>query len=393
MLKEKQIKVLVLPAWYPSEEHPEAGIFVREHAKAIMLYDDVVVLYVTPANNTMREHYALTDELDKGVRTIRVKYRQSPIPYTKYLLFWLINIIMFRRLIKEGYRPDIIHAHVFSAGVPAVIIGRLYQIPVIITEHYSGFKRHILSKMEIIMARYAMKRTSIVLPVSNDLKKYIKEYGIDAQFEVIPNVVDTDLFHVEIDEISNEKRCPKKLLTVALLVPVKGIPYLLKAVYNLYNKRQDFILDIVGDGPNRMEYEKNAEELKLNDVIRFQGMKKKPEVAEFMRKCDIFVLPSLFETFGVVLIEALSCGKPVIATNSGGPNEIITKENGILVPPANIEELSKALDYMLDHYNDYEPMTIARYVQERYSYKSVGLQLDIIYQRVIDNYKKANRSL
>lgn len=145
----------------------------------------------------------------------------------------------------------------------------------------------------------------------------------------------------------------------------------------------DFVLEIVGDGPNRSEYENLCHKLELQDVVHFHRLKTKQEVAEFMKECDIFILPSLFETFGVVLIEALACGKPVIATDIGGPNEIVTDEVGKLVPPGNSKALARAIEYMLDHYQEYISENIAQYAQQRYSYEAIGNKWNEIYKSVL----------
>jgi len=270
--------------------------------------------------------------------------------------------------------------------VPAIILGKIYRIPVVITEHCSCFSRRILTRINILKARFAMNRAKIILPVSKDLEQVIKSYGIENTFEVIPNTVDTKIFY---PPFKNNKNNRKRILLVALLSPVKGIPYLLKALAQLKAKRQDFVLDIVGDGPNRKEYEAMARELGLGDIVRFHGLKAKPEVAEFMRQCDFFVLPSLWENLPCVLIEAMASGLPVVATNVGGIPEIINKEVGILVPPKDVNALTRAIDYMLDHYQNYSLERISKYAKENFSYETVGKTLDNIYREVL--YEKRNK--
>jgi glycosyltransferase involved in cell wall biosynthesis len=388
----KALKVLCLPAWYPSEDNPVEGVFVKEQAKAVNLYDDVIVLYITQSK-TAKKLYTVSDSVEEGIRTIRVKYAHSPLPYTNYLLSFLvpifITILVSRRLIKEGFRPDVIHAHVFTAGVPAVIMGRLHKIPVIITEHYSNFIDHTLSKLEVIIAKYVMTRANLVLPVSNCLKKHIEAYGIHASFSIIPNVVNTELFtNREPGEININ---PKKLLTVALLRDGKGINYLLQSVKRLSLKCNDLTLDIIGDGPGRAELEALSIKEGIADIVRFHGLKDKKEVSKFMRETDIFVLPSLAESFGCVFIEAMASGVPIIATNVGAMPEIVTEDIGTLVSPMNADELADAIDYMLDHYLKYDPRSIRRYAVEKYGYETVGLQIDKLYRQSILNYKTGKR--
>lgn len=373
---DSRLRILFLAGWYPTEDNPVFGIFVREHAKAVALYNDVVVLHPI-GEPLLKRRYKLSDTVEEGIRTLRVHYCHSPIPKTTYFIYLWSVTRAFHYLVKEGFKPDVIHAHIFHAGAPAVILGRLYKIPVVITEQSTGFPRRILSKTEVLEARFAMNRAQLILPVSDDLWKHIEAYGIQNKFQIVPNVVNMDLFH---PEFSSRSRETKRILVVALLTPKKGVPYLLQALSQLEKKRDDFILDIVGDGPYRGEYEKQAWDLGIADKVKFHGLKPKEIVAKYMRQCDFLVLPSLVETFGAVIVEALAAGKPVIVTEIGGPKEIVTSQVGILVPPQDAQTLAGAIDYMLDHHRDYNPHKITQYAQKRYSYEAVGKALDSIYR-------------
>jgi len=385
----EQLKVLFIAGWYPSKKNPVAGVFIKEHAKAASLYNEVVVLISEGIDSSVRGLYEIADDIEDCIRTLRLRYRKSPIPKATYFVYLWGMFAALRKLLHEGWRPDVIHAHVYSAGVPAVLLGRRYGIPVVISEHFSGFRWGFVRGLKRWKAKFAFERASLVCPVSEALKEHIEAYGIRARFQVVPNVVDTSLFCPSAEVAQSGNGGKKRILLVALLDPKKGVPYLLEALARIKEKRDDLIFDIVGDGPNRAEYEKLAnEERGLADIVRFHGMKSKQEVAEFMKRCDFFVLPSLFETFGVVLIEALACGKPVIATDSGGPNEIITEEVGMLVPPGDSEALAQAIDFMLDHHQEYDPKRIIEYVGARYGYGAVGREWDRVYKAVL----KASKS-
>ena len=379
-MSHRKLRILFLPCWYPSEDNPIAGIFIREHAKAVSIYHDVTVLYAYPSNKT-RRHYEISDEIEEEMRTIRIKYKPSSIPKIDYLFqLWLI-FLYFYKLVRKGRKPDIIHAHGYLLGLPAIILRKFYGMPVIITEHWDGFPRHMLNFLARIRARFAMNRAQTILPVSKSLEESIKSYGIRNKFEVVPNTVNTKMFYTPFEK-EKEKRNQKTILFVGRLVPMKGVFYLLKALAKLKQKRQDFLLDIIGNGPSRKKYKELAKQLGLNVSVRFCGVKSKVEVAEFMRRSDFFVLPSLGETFGVVYIEAMASGLPIIATNVGGIPEIVNKDTGILVSPKNIDALAKAIDCMLDHYQDYSPVKISKYAEERFSYKAVGKLLNSIYENI-----------
>ena len=380
MANNKHLKILFIPAWYPSKQNSVAGIFIKEHAKSVSLYNEVIVLYSEGIDYSIKNFFEIEDNIEDGIRTLRLHYRKSPISKTTYFVYLWSIFWGFRKLLHEGWKPDIIHAHVFSAGVPAVIIGKIYKIPVVITEHYTSFSRHTLGKFNILKARFAMNRAKIILPVSGDLEKAIKSYGIKNKFEIVPNVVNTEMFYPSLQKTNNKI---KKMLFVALLSPQKGVSYLLQALAQLKQKRQDFVLDIVGDGPNRKEYEKLSKELSLEGIVKFHGLKTKLEIAEFMRNSDFFVLPSLWENLPCVLVEALTSGLPIIASNVGGISEIVNKDVGILIPPKDIEVLTKAIDYMLDHYQEYSSENISRHAKENFSYEAIGGKIDKIYKEVI----------
>jgi len=377
---KKRLKILFIAGWYPSKKNSVIGIFTKEHAKAMSLYNDVTVLCSENIDHSINNLYKIENDIEDCIRTLWIRYRKSLIPKTTYFICLWCIFKGFRKLMNEGWKPDIIHAHVFSAGVPAVILGKIFKIPVVITEHWSGFPRHLLGKTDILKARFAMNRAKFILPVSKNLEEAIKSYGIKNVFKVVPNVVNTKIFYPSLKKDVNKI---KKLLLVALLSSVKGIPYLLQTLAQLKQKRQDFVLDVVGDGPDREEYEKLAKELKLNDMVKFHGLKTKLEIAEFMRNSNFFILPSLWENLPCVLIEAMASGLPIIASKVGGIPEILNEDIGILVKPKDIDELIKVVDYMLDNYQNYSSDKISQYAKNKFSYETVGGKIDKIYKEVI----------
>lgn len=389
MKKDRRLKVLFIPAWYPNENNPAKGIFIKEHAKAVSLYNDVIVIYSQEEmKNDFRVFFMFTsDKIEDGIRTIRLKHKKLSFPIISYVFYSLSILTSFRKLLKEGWKPDIIHAHVYTSGVAGLMLSKLYRIPLIITEHYTNFANHSLTFFQQLIAKLTINKAYFVLPVSKDLQNSIENYyRIRARFEIVPNVVNMNLFYLSNAQNKIKNSSIKRILSVCILTPRKGIYYLLNSLSQLIVKRQDFVLDIVGDGPNRKEYEKLAKDLRLDEIIKFHGFQS--DITSYMKNCDFFVLPSLYENFGVVYIEAMACGKPVIGTNAGGPKEIINKESGILVPPKDIDSLAKAIDYMLDHYQDYSPEKISQYVKDNFSYEIVGKKLNDIYMETLNNAQR-----
>jgi glycosyltransferase involved in cell wall biosynthesis len=102
-----------------------------------------------------------------------------------------------------------------------------------------------------------------------------------------------------------------------------------------------------------------------------------------MQACDVFVLPSLVETFGVVVIEAMACGKPVIATTCGGPENFLLSEHGILVPPGDPEALASAMSLILSKLADYNPSSIRRYALTNFGSETFAENIIGIYEKIL----------
>lgn len=381
----RRLKVLFITNWYPSREEPLKAIWVREHAKSVRLHDDVAVLHCVGPEAKLRKLWRIEvendEELREGVPTYRMCYRHSPVPRTTYLIYLWSIFQVFKHIVREGFRPDIIHVHVYDAGAPAVFIAKLNRIPVVVAEHFSSFPRRLLGPLDLAKAWLAFRWADMVLPVSRDLQNAIERYGLRARFKVIPNVADTSLFFPPPEVRSDTD--VKRIVFVGQLAPVKGIPYLLKASSHLRGKRDDWHLDIVGDGKERMEYERLAVDLNLGDRVTFHGSRSRREVAEFMRRADLFVLPSLVETFSAPAAEALACGIPVLSTRCGGPEDFIVEDVGFLVPSGDADALFQGLDQMLNNLHRYSRQRIAQYARERFSPEVVGAQLHALYQSLI----------
>lgn len=379
-----RLKVLFVTAWYPTRNQPVDGIFVREHAKAVNLYDDVVVLHLAGYDQSIKGLWKLEKESDEtiteGILIYQVWRKRSRIPGVSYFIYMLSALLAFRRLMDQGFRPDIIHAHIFHAGVPSVLLGGIYRIPVVVSEQSTEFPRRILKGVNVWKVRFGFRRATLVTPVSNALQKTIQDYNIHARFQVVPNVVDSELFHMR--SLSPPNNELKRMLVVGLLDSShkKGLPQLLYALKELQRKRNDWHLDVIGDGPARKEYELLARGLELTNKVTFHGLKSKPEVADWMRQADLLVIPSLFETFSCVAAEALMTGIPVLTTRCGGPEEFVNEEVGYLVPPGDIDALSFGLDYMLDNLGRYSHQEISKYAKDRFSLERVGEKLDEIYR-------------
>ena len=152
----RRLKVLFITNWYPSRGEPLKAIWVREHAKSVLLHDEVAVLHCTGPEVTLKECWRLESETDdallEGVPTYRMRYRKSSVPGVTYFNYLWSTFRAFRHIVRAGFRPDIIHVHVYDAGAPAVMIAKVNRIPVVVAEHFSSFPRRSLKPLDLVKA-------------------------------------------------------------------------------------------------------------------------------------------------------------------------------------------------------------------------------------------------
>jgi glycosyltransferase involved in cell wall biosynthesis len=393
------MRVLFVTRWYPNPAHPNAGVFIREHAKAARAAGvDVTVLHVPGQSGPVSGLWRLDHEPDlaltEGIPTYRIATRavSAPMPHrvgraVSYSIYLWGIIRGFGRLLPAGERFDLIDAQVWNSGVPATLLGRLHSIPVVVTEHSSAFPRHELSSRQLARARSVMRRADRVLPVSTSLKEAIRSEGIEARFEVVPNAVDLALFHPPAAGASGtDSEGRKRMIFVGNLeaTGVKGFPTLIEALKLLAAGRSDWVLDVVGDGPSRREYQGRVEAEGLGGRVSFRGGVPKAMVAEMMRSSYLFVMPSNFETQGAAILEAMSSGLPIVATEVGGIPESVSEKDGLLVPPRDPAALAVALDRVLSEPGLFDRGDIARRAAARFGLASIGSRLAQVYAEVVE---------
>ena len=245
---------------------------------------------------------------------------------------------------------DIIHGHyLFPAGAAAVEVGNAHGIKTYVTAHGSDmfevYKKQPFMRSTI---RKVLKNADVVFAVSNALRHEIIATGVSGigdKTKLSWNSVDIDKFSNKGDDsFKREYNLTDKpvVLFVGNLIKRKNVDSLLEAK-KIANS--DYYLVIVGDGPLFKKLRKKVEEENIRDVI-FTGSRN--DVENILPSADVLVLPSFSESFGLVLIEALACGKPVIGSNVGGITEIITDDVGLLVNPKKISSIARAIDKMVN---------------------------------------------
>src|SRR4030042_4007780 len=208
------------------------------------------------------------------------------------------------------------------------------------------------------LVRETLSRVNRMIAVSPFLAKEIRTFHDELEIEVIGNVIRTDFFKPQ-ENMTEGLPSKTRFLSIASLLKEKGFIYLLEAA-QLLNQRGGISFEVMigGGGPERDRRRRHVEVSGLSDQGYFLGPMNRSQVRDQMQRCDVFVLPSLQATFGVVLVEAMACGKPVIATRCGGPEFGVTEDTGFLVGVGDSTALADVMESIITHAIRFHPASI-----------------------------------
>ena len=286
---------------------------------------------------------------------------------------------------------DIIHVQSsgglssFVSAIFGIIIGKTLSKKVIITFHYSNTESFLEKYPRIF--KYVLANSNKMIFVScNQLKIVVDKFkNMSEKVCKISNGYDSNIYYrKKYDHGLLRSNCGDKkiLYNISNLLPGKGQIYLIDAIYQM--NRKDIVCFIAGNGPCYNKLEERIHELKLSDSVYLLGWVTDEENSSYLNECDLFVFPSVRESFGIVLIEALACGKPCVATCNGGSEEILSSERlGFLVPVCNSKALADAISKVLDDTNDWDAEYISNYAS-KYNWNDVAQKhIELYYYSVL----------
>jgi teichuronic acid biosynthesis glycosyltransferase TuaC len=342
------VHVLTLTPFFPSAGDEVSGCFIAESTRQLEQFGVTsTVVAVTPI------HYRR-----------RLPSPSAPADWVRYPQIpgnlglssagqWLYARLLAQvpRLHREN-PIDVIHAHsALPCGHAAALLSRHLSIPFIVTLHgLDVFNTCFLGGVPAEWRRkasigvYSSART--VVCISKRVQRLL-QYGTQhGRSTVVYNGTDTNFFSPSSGEESPQKS--DEILIVGNLLVGKGHELVLTAIKRLGASFPQLQCRIIGEGPDRARFEALARDLGIAQRVRFEGRKSRAEVAAAMRACSVFVLPSRYEGLGCVYLEAMACGKPVIACRGQGIDEVIEHgKNGWLVPINGLEELAQGLSTLL----------------------------------------------
>jgi glycosyltransferase involved in cell wall biosynthesis len=381
--------VIILPSWYKDPEHLGSGLFFKQQAEALASIGCIVSIVYLEARSLRyfslkkfftTNHFQISEREENGVLEFCMK-GWSPLPQTKFgskLWVWL-TLKLIKRYIQIKGRPDLIHAHcALSAGIAAARFKKKTGLPFLVTEHSSAFYFGDIKTWQNGLLSKVYNNASETFAVSKILADNMQQF-CSKKVSILPNFLNTRFFNANdalpIKKDSNDF----VFFSLGNLIPNKGYSNLLKAFKIAFENRENFKLYIGGVGYLENELKEQVNYLGLSNKVKFLGHLTQSEVRDYLNFSDAFVLASEYETFGIVYIEAMACGKPVIATINGGPREFVTKECGYLVNSNNINELASALRNLKENISIYDADRIKQYVYERFDSKKLATELFGIY--------------
>ncbi|MDB5272396.1 MAG: glycosyltransferase family 4 protein [Chitinophagaceae bacterium] len=388
----KKTIVFHIPKWYPNRYDSLLGVFVKRHILSTLHATIPVVIYVM-ASQSSDQWYELEESTEEGILTYRCYYKKNITgidavdKLIKLLLYFGLTFKIYRKAKRQIGKPCLVHAHVLlRTAVAARLIEIFDRVPYILIEHSSTFIRQevkAFNKVTLFLARHVVKKAKVVITVSECLAKGMRErYGLfNKQYRVIYNGVNDKIFF-EKDILP--VRSLKELVYVAEFDDTsKNISGLLHAIANLYEKRKDFRLSLVGYGKDETKLRALADQLMINNkAVFFTGKLKAEEVASYIQQADALLMFSHFETLSCIVTESLCCGTPVISTAVGGIVEIVNLGNGLLIPKADQAAMQKAIEKILDYAVTFDKHKVSSTARAMFSYEAVGEKLVAVYKEV-----------
>lgn len=376
--------VLFLPSWYGTAEAPWNGIFFERQAWALaragarvgVAFVEMRSLRSFSAAALRHSHFQISGSDESGVTCLRLKGWNPAAQTTAGARVWAM---LSQRLVRDYVRrcgvPDVIHAQAaLWAGRVAVRTARRLSRPSVVTEHSSAVLTGGLRASERAEAAAVYRQATALLAVSQPLARAVDALAGAARCRVVPNVIDVEFF---TPPPVPRRREPFTFLCVGNLLANKQVDRLIPAFARVAAERPATRLVIVGSGEQERALRAIVHRCGVDERVEFTGALPPEGVRARLWAANALVLPSAFETFGVVLVEALATGIPVIATRCGGPEDIVEPGLGVLVDPGDEPGLAAAMLAMPGEF--YSERALHERVTRRFSFEAVAQDLLALY--------------
>jgi glycosyltransferase involved in cell wall biosynthesis len=344
----RALHVLTLTPFYPTKADDAAGCFVSEPLDSLAAFGiESTVFALQPFYRGQAE------ARESGIAAAWLRYLSWPggmgLPAAGAFAF--ARMVGRVRALQGKRRIDVVHAHgPLPCGHAAMLLSAELGIPYVVSVHgLDAFSTTQVSGRAGEWCRRISQRvyrsSRRVICISEHVREQVLEVmGRDCRTSVVYNGVNTEMFAPGTPADSGTPT----VLSVGNLIPIKGHDLLVRTVAALAPEIPSLNLDVIGDGPERERLERLAQRCLIGERVRFLGRQSRRAVADAVRRCTVFALPSRYEGLGCVYLEAMAAGKPVIGCRGQGIAEIVHHGiNGFLVGPDNERELTLALGMLL----------------------------------------------
>jgi colanic acid/amylovoran biosynthesis glycosyltransferase len=359
---------------------------VQPDVKRYHLLERVHYLTV-PSNKLLRLRTAIT--------LFRKNFPKGPISVLRSLnVFKLgrlaLSLTSFYTSVPfvEGY--DIVHCHFGHVGIFGAHLKELGIRGKLVTT-FHGYDIRLGLKKGGEIYHNLFEKGDCFIAISPYSHQNLINFGLSKN-KIVPNPNGIDLRRFPYKWIGNSYKPNEgfvRVLSIARLVPEKGLQYAIKAIYKIITDypETNVVYDIIGYGPLEAELNHLIQELMLSHVVHLIGLQDYDQIPKALRQSDIFLLPSIAEALPTVLMESQAVGLPVIATAVGSADQIVINEqSGFLIPPADVDAIAGKLKYLIDHPERWQEMGRVgrRHVEEHFDINQSIDRLLTVYQRLLD---------
>lgn len=377
------MKVLVIAGGIPDEETPLAGIFAFDQARALVEKGIEVIYFVLDLRSLRHKRkWGIKHFKKNGIQCGQISIPVGGLPLSVRCKFGAYALGALYRSFAEFF-PDIVHAHFYDVGYMATQLAEKLNVPLVVTEHSSALNAMNIKSATRRCAIRAYEKADHVIAVSSALAGNIKRHtGCDCS--IVHNIVDTSLFGFT-------EKCSEDvfhIVTVGNLIPIKNQELLLDAFDLFHKKHPHSHLNIVGEGVLGTQLQEKVGLLGLEENVSFLGQLGREEILAVFQKSHLFAFTSISETFGVVCIEALASGLPVVTTDCGGPRDFIEAGNGVIVKGKSCNDFADGLCQAYENYEKYNCEKISNEIRAEFSPYKIAKQLIELYLLTIDEKGK-----